>query len=197
MPQPYVAERQTAQWTSEAIRDSFRSVGFTVREWPSTQLLEKELPADSIFFSPAFSKVFGLQYKTIYRNGGDFWPLDKSQHGTMQGHPWIFYCCSELRDAADHGMALHLSRFYRSRFPFQPRLPSTGLFRGGRGYQRWGAFYRGLKACRIGVRVRSQQQLRDLLGPVTGMARGRETEQLVEVLLADFEQRILFADRRF
>lgn len=45
-------------------------------KWPLTQHLEKQILADSVFFSPGFLKLFGFQYKTLYRNGGDFWMLD-------------------------------------------------------------------------------------------------------------------------
>jgi hypothetical protein len=197
MPEPYIAEVQTARWTSDGIRDVFKAAGFEVLDWPLTQHLEKHVPADLVFFSPVFSKLFALQYKTIYRNSEDFWPLDRAQHKALQHHPWIFYCCSELRDVANHGLALHFARFYRPRFEFQPALPASGLFRGGHGYVRWGAFYRGLKACRVGARVQSQDQLRDLLAPFSGAARLREVRQMGEVLLADFERRILFAERLF
>jgi hypothetical protein len=197
MAEPYIAEVQTAHWTSDGVREPFRAAGFDVRDWPLTQHLEKNVPADWVFFSPKFSKLFGLQYKAIYRNGEDFWPLDRAQHKVLQRYPWIFYCCSELRDVVDHGMALHFARFYRPRFEFQPALPTSGVFRGGHPYSRWGTFYRGLKECRLGVRVQSREELRDLLSPFVGPARSREVNQMGEVLLADFERRIVLAGRLF
>ena len=75
MPKPYIAEARTAHWTSDGIRDGFKAAGFDVRDWPLTQHLERQVPADWAFFSPKFSKLFGLQYKTLYRNGTDFWRL--------------------------------------------------------------------------------------------------------------------------
>src|SRR5713101_6669018 len=110
---PYVAEHQTARWTSDAVRQSFREMGFEVREWPVTPHLEKEVPSDYLFFSPKFSKLFGLQYKALYHNGEEFWPLAEEQHQTLKGYPWMYYCCSELRDPSEQALALFLSRFYR------------------------------------------------------------------------------------
>jgi hypothetical protein len=199
MAAPYIAELQTAQWTSEAIREAFRSNGFEVREWPLTQYLEKNIPADRIFFSPKFSKLFGLQYKAIYANRHDFWPLDSDQHKVLQNYPWIFYCCSELKDVSDHGMALHYARFYRPRFKFRDELANSIPFRhkGSVLYSRWGSFYRGLRECRVGVKVKTSKDLRDLLAPVSGMARLREVQQMREFLLADFDKKVLFAERTF
>lgn len=197
MAEPYIAEIQTARWTSDAIREIFRAAGFTVRDWQLTQHLEKLVPADLVFFSPGFSKLFGLQYKTIYRNHEDFWPLDRVQHETLKRFPWIYYCCSELKEIADHALALHFARLYRPRFEFQPALPTSHLFHGGHPYLRWGAFYRGLKACRIGAKVRGLDQLRNLLGPLSGGARLREINQMGELLLADFESRNVLAERTF
>ncbi len=197
MPEPYIAEVQTANWTSDGIREAFKAAGFDVQDWPLTQHLEKQVPADWAFFSPTFSKLFGLQYKTVYRNGGDFWPLDRAQHEALQRYSWIFYCCSELRDITDHRLALHFARFYRPRFEFRPALSTSVLFRGGRPYFRWGAFYRSLKDCRVGARVQSQDELRELLAPLSGAARRREVRQMGEFLLANFERRIVLAERLF
>jgi hypothetical protein len=193
---PYIAETQTARWTSDAVHQAFLDLGFKVQEWPLTQYLEKQVPADSAFFSPEFSKLFGFQYKTIYHNGEDFWPLDDLQHKTLQKHRWIYYCCSELRDPADHGIALHLARIYQGRFDFQPEIPAKGFFRGQfTYYMRFGAFIRALKLCRAGIRLSSIAQLRDLLAPVSGVARRREVEQMLEFFLVDFNRRTLLAER--
>ena len=197
MPEPYIAEVQTARWTSDAIREAFKAAGFEVRDWQLTQHLEKYVPADSVFFSPTFSKLFGLQYKTIYRNSKDFWPLDPAQHETLQRYPWIFYCCSELRKVTDHRLALHFARFYRPQLKFRPALRAAALFRGGRPYFRWGSFYRSLRECRVGVRLKSSEELRELLAPFAGASRVREVNQMGEFLLADFERRIVLAERLF
>jgi hypothetical protein len=176
----------------------FIAAGYEVRDWQLSQYLEKAIPADLMFFSPNFSKLFGLQYKSIYRNGADFWPLDRRQHETLKRFPWIFYCCSELKEVADHTLALYWARLYRPRFEFQPTLPATGsMFRGGRPYLRWGAFYRGLKDCRFDAKVQSKAQLRDLLGLLSGDSRVEEVAQITEFFLADFDKRIVLANRTF
>jgi hypothetical protein len=195
MPSPYIAEIQTAHWTSEAVRQSFRDLGFQVREWPLTQHLEKQIPADSIFLSPDFLKLFGLQYKTLYRNGGDFWVLDPQQHTALQAHPWIFYCCSELSDPLDQGIALHAARIYSTQFNFESRLPAGGF--NTPGYMRWWAFYQRLKNCRVGARIISPSQLAPLLSPVSGVARLREISQMTEIFLADLKKKELVSERFF
>src|ERR1043165_9049119 len=101
MAAPYVAELQTALWTSDALHGELRNLGFRVREWPVTRHLERDLPADSVFFDPQNSKLFGLQYKTLYHNGDDHWPLDNEQHKTLRNFPWIYYSCSEIRETRE------------------------------------------------------------------------------------------------
>jgi hypothetical protein len=76
-------------------------------------------------------------------------------------------------------------------------LPPSRLFHGGRPHFRLGAFYRDLKACRVGARVGALDHLWDLLGPLSGPARLREIRQVGELLLADFERRIVLAERTF
>jgi hypothetical protein len=65
MAEPYIKEVQTARWTSDQIRHMFIAAGYEVRDWQLSQHLEKEIPADLMFFSPNFSKLFGLQYKSF------------------------------------------------------------------------------------------------------------------------------------
>lgn len=197
MAAPYIAEVQTARWTSDGVRQAFRDLGFDVQEWPLTQHLEKQIPADSAFFSPEFSKLFGFQYKTLYHNGVDFWPLDEAQHETLQKHRWIYYCCSELRDLEDHGLALHFSRIYRTRFAFESALSAKVPFPWRHSYVRFGAFIRALRICRFGVRLHSREQLKDLLSPFSGTARRREVEHMGEFFLADLERRTLLVERTF
>jgi len=197
MPSPYVAEVQTARWTSDAVRQAFRDAGFSVTEWPLTQHLEKQLPADAIFFSRRFSKLFGFQYKTVYRNGKDHWPLDPNQHRRLRVYPWIYYCCSELRDPADHGLALHFARIYATGFGYQPRLSGSSYSEGQARYIRWGAFYQQLKQCRAGLRVTSRTDFADAVGTLSGNARLREVVQMGDVLLADFDRRAVLVERLF
>ncbi len=51
MAAPYIAEIQAAHWTSDGIRDAFRAAEFDLHDFPLTQHLEKDLPADKIFYS--------------------------------------------------------------------------------------------------------------------------------------------------
>lgn len=197
MPDLYVAEQQTARWTSDAVHQSFLELGFELKEWPVTQHLEKEVPSDSIFYSAEFSKLFGLQYKTLYHNGEDSWPLTATQHDTIRKYPWMYYCCSEIRDVNEAGLALHLSRFYRTSFEFQAYLPRRIFAPDSQFFSRWGAFYRALRDCPAGVKIASAEQLRDLIGTIEGDARMREVRQLSEYLLADFDRRLVFSRRNF
>lgn len=192
---PYVAEEQSALWTSEGVHQFFHDAGFDVREWPLTQHLERDLPTDSVFYAPSFSKLFGFQYKTVYRNGADHWQLNREQHRRLQDFPWIYYCCSELREVADSRVALHLTRVYSTRFNYQPRLGS-GFFEWNRArYIRWGAFYQQLRRCRAGLRIKSREDLEEALRGVRGEARLREVGQMGELLLANFDKRVVVAGR--
>jgi len=99
---------------------------------------------------------------------------------------------------ADQAFALHFARFYRTRFEFEHRLSASGkAWSGGRRYSRWGALYRGLKACRLGARVRSHDDLQDLLGPLSATARLREVLQMTEFFLIDFDRQAVIAGRTF
>lgn len=202
MPEPYIAEVQAAEWVSDGIRNTFRAAGFELRDWPLTQHLEKIVPADRAFFSFELSKLFGLQYKTLYGNGKDFWLLDYKQHETLQRFPWIFYCCSELKDVRDQAIALFFARFYRTRSKFRRTLPTSRPLHPDPDapympYVRWGSLYRDLKSCRAGARVTSLGQLFNLLGPISGPARIRELGQMGEIFLPDFERRTVLAERLF
>ncbi len=84
---PYVPEEQTADWTSQGLRDFFRDAGFRVATYKVSQHLERDLPADRLFFDPGTWKVFGFQYKTLYHNGEDRWPLDEDQHRNLTAFP--------------------------------------------------------------------------------------------------------------
>jgi hypothetical protein len=67
MPRPYVYERQTEYWTNAAIESSLQSMGFTVRCFPITQVLENKVAVDAIFSVESSTvKMFGLQHKTMY-----------------------------------------------------------------------------------------------------------------------------------
>ena|SRR6266446_7459295 len=99
---PYGYERQTEYWTSRGIEDYFLDAGYEVIAFPLTQLAENAVPVDFVFFEKSTSKLFGLQYKALYRNATDYWPIDDQQHLNLQAFAgWAYYCFSELRSARD------------------------------------------------------------------------------------------------
>lgn len=69
--EPYVYERQTEYWISRQIEDFLLDAGYDVITIPITQLSEAHVPVDFIFFDKGRTKIFGFQYKTLYRNGKD------------------------------------------------------------------------------------------------------------------------------
>ncbi len=189
MASPYVYERQSEYWTSRQIEEFFLDSGFDVITFPLDQYHEKLIPADFIFFDKGLSKLFGLQYKALYRNSQDFWPIDQDQHRTLVSFPWIYYCLSELKDTRDHRAALHLVRIINTSFGFQERLYPGGPAR-IRYYSRWGAFYQGLERCTNGVLIPSRKDLNRILRPENNVELPhRLTESMADVFLADFVSR--------
>ena len=142
---PYIHERQSEYWTSRQVEEFFLDLGFEVLTLPLIQLVERDLPADFIFFEKKRSKLFGFQYKALYKNHEDHWPLSLTQHSTLARYPWVYYCLSEVRHAREHRAALHLTRIMDSHFEYQDKL----LLRRDdmKIYSRWGAFYKGLERC--------------------------------------------------
>ena|ERR1035437_1644563 len=191
MPTPYVYERQVEYWTSRGIEDFFLDNGFEVIVLPLTQLNEADIPSDFIFRDRSTKKLFGLQFKVLYKNGDDFWNVDQTQHETLRRFDWMYYGLSDLTSAAQHRTALHYLRIARPGFPYQPRLTRGHLSGWGTGgYFRWAAFYEGLRDCRWGRRICTPGELRESLWPYPERAAPREiTEIADEVLLSDFEGR--------
>src|SRR5258707_10238327 len=105
-----LAEQHIQDWTSADIVGALERRGYTIRDWHPTQDLEKFVPADWLFFDQTRLKVFGVQYKALYRNGSEHYPLDREQHNTMAGHPWIVYCASELVRLDERPHALRRAR---------------------------------------------------------------------------------------
>lgn len=186
---PYIYERQTEYWTSNQIEMFFGDLGFEVLSLPITQLTERTLPADFLFFDGGRTKLFGLQYKALYSNHFEYWPLDKDQHSRLQCYPWVYYCLCELRDIRDRRSALHLSRIIRTGFPYQEQIlarrhPSDPM------YMRWGAFYQGLVQCRYGLKVSSPQDVLHAIFPNGEENQRAELRRLVvEAILVELERR--------
>jgi hypothetical protein len=123
---PYVYERQTEYWTSRQLEEFFLDLGFEIITFPLTQLSEKYIPTDFIFFDKNRSKIFGFQYKTLYHNNYDFWRLEGAQHANLKRFPWIYYCFSEIRRPGDHRAALHLARIATTNFSFKHKITLNG-----------------------------------------------------------------------
>lgn len=158
--------------------------------FPLTQYTERLIPADFIYFDKQRSKLFGFQYKALYHNGEDYWPIDSRQHVTLLNYPWIYYCLSELQSVQDNREALDLMRIVETNeIGEQMKLFPTGT-QGLRTYGRWLAFYQGLEKCYKGVKVESRSHLTKLLRPGDGIDTPRELAHLlVDLFLTDFSSR--------
>lgn len=196
MAAPYIYERQTEYWTSRQVEESLLDAGFDVVVFPLTSIAEAQLPADFIFFDRNTLKLFGFQYKALYHNGGDFWPIDSGQHQTLTNYPWVLYCLSELKDVRDHRLALHQARIVRVSEISPPKVTRSDFYNAEssifRTYRRWAAFLEGFRACdpNSGIQIESREHLVRLLFP-DPQAREREelAKLLVDVFVADLELR--------
>ncbi|MDQ3816214.1 MAG: hypothetical protein M3362_00820 [Acidobacteriota bacterium] len=185
----YLYERQSEYWTSRQIEDFFLDKGFGVSTLPVPQNVERFLPADFIFsFNPSV-KLFGLQFKALYQNGEDHWPLYERQHLQLQKYRWIYYCLSEMKDASDHRAALHWCRFVDAGFPYQEKLYLGGANR-VRSYRKWAAFYTSLVSCHRGELIQSKEHLKELLmaGQDDPYLEGLSTVA-ADIFLVDFERK--------
>ena len=196
MAAPYIYERQTEYWTSRQVEESLLDAGFDVIVFPLSQIAEAQLPADFIFFDRNTLKLFGFQYKALYHNGGDFWPVDSAQHQTLTKYPWVSYCLSELKDVRDHRLALHQARIVEISKVSPPRITRSDFYNAEsstfRTYRRWGAFLEAFRACDpdSGIRVESREHLMRLLFPDPQAPKREELSRLVvDVFLADLELR--------
>lgn len=190
MPTPYVYERQVEYWTSRAMESFFLDVGFEVLVFPLTQLTERSIPSDFLYLDTATNKVFGFQYKALYRNGDDHWNLDSSQHSSLASFDWMYYGLSDLKAPRQHRSALHYLRVLGSSFPFQPKLSALGWQQNGLPpYFRWAAFFEGLCSCKHGRRLSSEADLQRALWPDTDRVAPREITELAdELFVANMEE---------
>lgn len=195
MAKPYLHERQTEYWTSRGIEDFFLDAGFEVMTFPITQRSERHIPFDFVFLDRGTSKMFGIQYKPLYRNGEDYWPLTEHQHDQLQEfQDWGYYGLSEMREGGDHRVALHQTVFARVDFPFQGAITKRDLQ--GK-YYRWGGFFDNLKKCRVGRLVQSRQDVESALRPLDRQSILEVDENLVDVFVANLTQkRMLHFDGR-
>ena len=191
MPTPYVYERQVEYWTSRAMESFFLDAGFEVLVFPLTQLTERDVPSDFLFLDNATNKIFGFQYKALYRNGDDHWNLEPTQHSTLGAFDWMYYGLSDLKAPRQHRNALHYLRVLGTGFAFQPKLSALGWQQNGLPpYFRWAAFFEGLCSCKHGRRVNGKTELQRALWPHNGRSAPREIVELAdEVFIANLDAR--------
>jgi len=188
---PYVYERQVEYWTSREIEGFLLDQGFEVLVFPLTGLTEKQVPADFLFLDQGTSKLFGLQFKTLYGNGTDHWALSDSQHRTMRNYDWMYYGLSELRETSQHRSALHYLRLIAPTFNFKSKLERGDLTHANLGrYVRWAPFFDGLRSCRYGRRVCDKKGLLSALWLRSSEELPPEIGNLVdEVFVANMDRR--------
>lgn len=165
MAKTYVPERQSEYWTSRQIEDFFENCGIDVHTIPIPQKIEKKLPADFVFVPEQKIKLFGLQYKALYRDSADdYWKLDNDQHTTIQTLTWIYYGFSELKSRKNKRNSLHLLKIY---VPIHFSFPSSGKFKQAsppvKTYYRWGGFFKMLEDCKCGLKINSLDDLKNAL----------------------------------
>ena len=189
VPTPYVYERQVEYWTSRQMEGFFLDAGFELLTLPITQLTERGVPADFLYLEKNTNKLFGLQFKALYRNGTDRWNLDPRQHQTLALFDWMYYGLSDLKSASQHRNALHYLRVVPARFRFQPELSAAQWpQRDLPPYFRWAAFFDNVCRCKLGRRIQSVKDLHLALWPHTDRMAPREILEVAhEVFLANFE----------
>lgn len=165
MAKTYVTERQSEYWTSRQIEDFFDNCGVDVHTIPVPQHIEKKIPADFLFIPAHKIKLFGIQYKALYKeSSGDFWKLESNQHTTLQRFPWIYYGLSELKSRNHKKNSLHLLKIFN---PQDFCFPASGKFKQNsppaKVYYRWGGFYKYLGECKCGLKINSLNELRTAL----------------------------------
>jgi len=166
--------------------------GYEIVTLPLSQITERDVPADFIFADPKRLKIFGFQYKALYHNGDDHWPIDRNQHTTLTNYPWIFYCLSDLKSVTDHRLALDFARIAPVGAIRPPRVKPNEFFARGRGtggYWRWGAFFQAFRACRVGARINTPADLRRLLGTEPRQGAGPLLDLMVDVFVTDLDRR--------
>ncbi len=189
MATPYVYERQTEYWTSRGIEDYFLDSGFQILTFPLTQLSERMIPFDFVFLEGKTSKLFGLQYKALYEDARDHWPLNQQQHDALQDYrDWGYYALSEVTACEQFRVALHHTLFVPVNIDFHP---AVHVGRINAAYYRWGGFAEGLERCSVGLRVRNERELRSALQR-NDRPFVREVDRLLlDVFVANLESRRL------
>jgi hypothetical protein len=187
MARPYIYERQVEYRTSREIENVLTNDEFSVAVHPLTQLTERSLPTDFIFFDRQTKKLFGFQYKVLYHNGSDHWVLDAEQHRQLQSFDWIYYGLSDVTSPQTLLDALAHLRIVPVDFDYEPQLTYVQFPQSK--YFRWTDFFEGLHACKYGRKMSTPEELREALWP-HDRDFPPEIEQIVsEVFLVDFDNR--------
>lgn len=164
MATPYLYERQTEYWTSRGIEDYFLDARYEVVVFPLSQLSEKELPLDFLFLDQTHSKLFGVQYKALYHNERDFWPLNERQHAKLRAYrDWAYYGLSEMTSVDDQRVAIQRTLFVPVSIDYESKLYKGQL---ESHYYRWGGFLNGLERCSVGLRVKNRGDLEQAVRPL-------------------------------
>jgi len=187
MARPYIYERQVEYRTSHEIENVLANDGFSVAVHPLTQLTERSLPTDFIFFDRQTKKLFGFQYKVLYHNGSDHWVLDVEQHQQLQSFDWIYYGLSDVTSPSALLRALAHLRIVPVDFDYEPLL-NDGTVPVSK-YFRWADFFEGLRACKYGRKISTPDKLQEALWPHDRAAPPEIQQIISEVFLVDFENR--------
>ncbi len=138
-------------------------------------------------------KLFGLQFKSLYKNGEDVWNISETQHERLQQFDWMYYGLSDLTSASQQRTALHYLRIKGVDFPYQPHLTRKDLSGFGTGgvYSPLGGVLRGIEGVPTWARrIHNRQELHESLWPYPDRVAPREIVEIAdEVLLSDFQNR--------
>ena len=184
----YVSEREFEYSTSRQIEDVFRNAGFDMSVRPIDQNTERYLPSDHIFYFNGLAKIFGIQYKVLYKNSEDHWRMDVRQHSILQKFPWIYYGLSDLKSATGIDNSLDHLRLYKNNIRLREnnrsmsKLPVSSR----RSYTRWATFYDELLQCNRGFKVNSREKLKEelisyLMPDIEDKRPNRVTERINEM----------------
>lgn len=191
----YVPERQVEYSTSRQIEDFFKNAGFDTSVHLINQGIEKYLPYDHMFYVDGLVKIFGIQYKVLYKNGEDHWIMKARQHSMLQKFPWIYYGLSDLKSATEIDNSLDHLRLYKNNIRlrqnnrFMSKLPASSR----RSYTRWDTFYEGLLQCNRGFKVDSKEELITYLMPYIEEERSNRVieriNEMADVFVINVESR--------
>lgn len=195
MGKPYLYERQTEYWTSRGVEDYFLDAGYEVITFPLSQFAEYKIPFDFLFFEKTTCKLFGLQYKTLYKNEHDYWPLNEQQHRALQAFSiWGYYCFSQMKDSKDHRVAIHKAMFIPVTMKYCEKIHAGHI---DAMYYRWGGFVNGLEICTVGKRVTSREEIVAALRPIERDTIVEVDQNVVDVFAANINlKKIIHFDSR-